>query len=113
VRPCAEQSCAPSPQNVIVTVALTSVKHAGADTLELIETLLIQLRAVDGLVERKPGVFYRRSRAFLHFHEDPTSVYADLRLTVDEDFTRMRVSTATEQAHLLRQIKRLGATSKM
>jgi len=48
------------------------VKHAGSAALEGIEDLLQQLRTVPGLVERKQGIFYRRSRAFLHFHEDPS-----------------------------------------
>ena len=31
-----------------------------------------------GLIEKKRGVFYRKSRAFLHFHEDPKGMFADL-----------------------------------
>ena len=68
--------------------------------------MLSDLRAVDDLVERKPGIFYRRSRAFLHFHEDPSGLYADVRLDVDRDFTRMRVNTRAERALLLREVRR-------
>ena len=50
-------------------------------------------------MEKKRGVFYRRSRAFLHFHEDPAGLFADVRLV--DDFERHRVSTAAEQAELL------------
>jgi hypothetical protein len=84
------------------------MKHAGGGALAEIEPLLAQLRTVDGLVERRPGIFYRRSRAFLHFHEDPSGMYADVRLAADEDFVRMRVQTGAEQARLLREVKRLG-----
>jgi hypothetical protein len=84
------------------------MKHAGAGALAEIEPLLAQLRKVDGLVERRPGIFYRRSRAFLHFHEDPGGMYADVRLAADEDFVRMRVQTGAERARLLREVKRLG-----
>src|SRR5438445_1628807 len=48
-----------------------SVKHATDHALDRLEPLLRRLRAVDGLRERKRGTFTHRSRAFLHFHEDP------------------------------------------
>jgi len=83
------------------------VKHAGESALEGIEPLLLQLRAAEGIVERSRGVFYRRSRAFLHFHEDPTGLYADLRADPDGDFDRFRVNTAAEQASLLREVRRI------
>ena len=35
--------------------------------------------SLDGLTERTPGTFYRRSRAFLHFHADPAGIFADVR----------------------------------
>jgi hypothetical protein len=73
--------------------------------LAAIEELLGKLRAVDGLVERSPGVFYRRSRAFLHFHEDGPDVYADVRLS-GADFDRMRVSTKREQLSLIGAVRR-------
>ena len=44
-------------------------------------------------------MFYRRSKAYLHFHEDPTGLFADLR--TGEKFERFRVSSAGEQSHLL------------
>ena len=57
------------------------VKHAGEAALDDLETVLGELRALGGeagLREKKRGVFYLRSRAFLHFHEDPGGFYADL-----------------------------------
>jgi hypothetical protein len=56
------------------------VKHATPVALDALEPLLVKLRAVDGLTERNRGVFYRRSQAFLHFHEDPAGFFADVRL---------------------------------
>ena len=67
------------------------MKHAGIETLEQLEPLLVRLRAIEGLVERKPGIFYLRSRAFLHFHEDPTGIYADARLD-GVDFQRFALA---------------------
>jgi hypothetical protein len=67
--------------------------------------LLAQLRGVEGLVEKSTGTFYRKSRAFVHFHEDPTGLYADVRLEADGDFTRLRVTTAAEQKRLMREVR--------
>jgi len=69
------------------------LRHITRDRLADIEPLLAQLRAVDGLVERTPGAFYVRSRAFLHFHEHGDDIYADVRLE-GTDFDRRRVTTA-------------------
>lgn len=75
------------------------MRHAGSDALDGLEPLLRDLRAVPGLLERSRGVFYRGSRAFLHFHEDPAGVYADLR-TADV-FERFPVNSDDERARLL------------
>jgi hypothetical protein len=55
------------------------------------------------LVEKRPGTFYLRSKAFIHFHEDPAGLFADVRLD-GIDFARHRVSTRREQGNLLRLI---------
>jgi len=81
------------------------MRHITADRLAGIDALLVQLRQVDGLVEKQPGVFYRRSRAFLHFHEDGDDVYADVRLSGDE-FERVRVTTKSAQRALLTTVRR-------
>ena len=85
------------------TVALP-MRHATPDDLVPIEALLRDLRSVSGLVERTPGVFYRRSRAFLHFHADPSGLFADVRLD-GEDFERIPVNSPGEQAALLGQVR--------
>jgi hypothetical protein len=76
------------------------VKHARPETLAALEPMLRQLRKDATLVERTPGCFYRKSKAFLHFHEEASGTYADVKLN-GEDFTRMRVSTSQEKARLL------------
>ena len=72
------------------------MKHASAATLLALTPLLAAARRHTALVERKPGIFYLRGRACLHFHEDPGGLCADLRVG-DGDFERLRVSTADEQ----------------
>ena len=76
------------------------MKHAGADALDRLETLLAVIRSLPGLTEKGRGVFYRGGRAFLHFHEDPKGLFADARLT-GADFDRLRVETAEERDRLL------------
>ncbi len=76
------------------------MKHAGPATLQTLAPLLARLRALPGLVERRTGCFYKGSRAFLHFHEDPSGTHADVRLD-GPDFTRLRAETAQEQDALV------------
>jgi hypothetical protein len=80
------------------------VKHAGPAALDQLEDLLARLRELEGLVERKRGLFYRKSSAFLHFHEDAAGLFADAKLD-GREFARSRVSTAAERAALLRAVK--------
>ena len=82
------------------------MRHAGRDGLDRIEPFLQQLRTLPGLVERKRGIFYRKSKAFLHFHEDPSGLHADVKLT--EDFERFRVETEEERNALLARIQEAG-----
>ena len=79
------------------------MRHAGPAALDALEPLLARLRALPGLKETARGVFYRKSRAFLHFHEDPAGLFADARLG-GEDFTRLAVSTDTDREELLRRV---------
>lgn len=81
------------------------MKHASERALRELQPLLAALRQLDPLVERTPGAFYLKSRAFLHFHEDPSGLYADVKLDL-ATFTRLRVSTQEEQAQLLQQVRR-------
>ena len=78
------------------------MKHAGPTTLARISPLLEELRSRPVLREMRPGVFYLKSRAFLHFHDDPSGVFADVRLA--GDFVRMAVTSRSQQAGLLEKI---------
>lgn len=71
------------------------MKHAGPAALDALEPLLVRLRTLPGLKEKSRGIFYLNSKAFLHFHEDPAGLFADLR--EDGDFTRYEVTSAEGQ----------------
>ncbi len=77
------------------------MKHAGAAALDRLEPLLAALRTLPALKERSRGTFYVKSRAFLHFHEDPKGLFADIRADNGKDFDRLRVETDDERAALL------------
>jgi hypothetical protein len=83
------------------------MKHASAQTLQQLSDLLDQIRQRKGLKEKKLGIFYRRSKSFLHFHDDPAGIFADL--TVGETFDRYPVNTAKERKALLAAIDRAVA----
>jgi hypothetical protein len=80
-----------------------AVRHATPETLATLADLLTRLRSIDGIVEKRPGAFSRGSRAFLHFHEDPTGYYADVRFGAE--FERVRVTTKREQQALVARIR--------
>ena len=81
------------------------MRHATAEGLDQVEPLLAQLRLVPGLVEKNRGTFYRKSRAFLHFHEDPSGLHADVRFGTE--FERVRVESDSERQALLSRIRTL------
>ena len=74
------------------------MRHATEADLDRLEPLLVRLRTIEALTERKRGLFQRRSKAYLHFHGDGDDLYADVRLT--DDFVRSRVTTPAEQEAL-------------
>jgi len=77
------------------------MKHAGAAALDQLEPLLARLRAIAGLKEKSRGVFYLKSKAFLHFHEDPAGLFADLRTEDGRDFERIQVDAASARQDLV------------
>lgn len=86
------------------------MKHASPATLAALQPLLEQLRRQPRLVERRPGTFYLKARAFLHFHEDPTGIHADVRLD-GAAFCRLDVTAAADRAALLAAVDRCLATT--
>lgn len=79
------------------------MKHAGAETLGKLQPFLKELRQYKILKERSRGIFYLKSKAFLHFHEDPSGIFVDVKLD-GKDFSRYRVTTRKEQKEVLKRI---------
>jgi len=75
------------------------VKHAGEQALDALEDVLDQIRKQKDLKERKRGVFYKGSVAFLHFHEDPSGLFADLKS--GKEWARYPVGTKSERREFL------------
>jgi hypothetical protein len=84
------------------------MKHAGDKALDALEPVLAGLRALDGLIERRRGVFYRKSSALLHFHEDPAGLFADLKRGAD--WLRFPVNTRAQAATLVREVRKVLAS---
>lgn len=81
------------------------MRHARQEALDTLEPLLAALRALPGLTEKGRGVFYRKSKSFLHFHEDPKGLFADLRIEGSGDFERIDVTDAAGRASLLAAVE--------
>lgn len=81
------------------------IRHLSGDDLDRLEELLVRLRALDGLREKKRGVFYRGSSACLHFHADGDDLLADLRGA--KDWLRYRVTTAGERRAFVADVARV------
>ena len=79
------------------------MKHAGQEALDRLEPLLAELRKRDGLKEKSRGIFYRAGRAFLHFHEDPKGMFAD----IEDD--RIQVDDAAGAAEVLARVAAVAA----
>ena len=78
------------------------MRHARDQDLDRLDDLLAELRALPGMVEKTRGVFYRKGRSFLHFHEDPKGLFADIGGGPDGgDFERIDVTEAAGRATLL------------
>jgi len=79
------------------------VRHATEEDLDRLEAVLVELRRLPCLRERKRGYFSRGSGAFLHFHEDAGDLYVDVK--TGGKFQRMRITTAREQAEFLSRVR--------
>ena len=88
------------------------MRHITRERLEELGPLLERLRRIDELTEKRPGGFSVKSRAFLHFHEDPAGLFADVRLDGSE-FTRMPVSDPAEQDALIAAVEATLASAAL
>ena len=76
------------------------MKHANEETFAQLVPLLDQIRCrVPPLKEKGTGKFYLKSSAFLHFHDDPAGIFADLK--VAGDWQRYPVNNDADYARLL------------
>lgn len=81
------------------------MRHARAAALDRLEPLLQMLRAIEPLDERSRGAFYFKSKAFLHFHEDPTGLFADIRSQPSAEFDYLKVDDDEGQATLMEIVR--------
>jgi hypothetical protein len=79
------------------------MRHANAQDVAKLAHIVAPVRALGTLREPRPGTFYRGSVAFLHFHEDSGSFYADLKQ--DGDWQRYPLRTKSDTAKLLRAVR--------
>ena len=79
------------------------MRHATEEDLDRLEPLLLELRQLPQLRERKRGSFSRGSRAFLHFHADADDLYVDVRL--EAELSRMRVTSGEDQTLFLSEVR--------
>ena len=80
--------------------------HASPEALQPLEPLLRQLRDIKGLKEVKPGIFYCRGAAFLHFHDEQGTLTVDLKKPGGSGFDRYPVGTPAAQRKLADDAKR-------
>jgi hypothetical protein len=85
------------------------MKHAGSGALDRLAEVLASLRARSRLCETRPGIFYVKGRAFLHFHEDPAGLFADLRQ--DDAWLRLPANSRAECEVLLDLVDRTLTSS--
>ena len=80
--------------------------HANESALQALLPLLRQLRDIKGLREVKPGIFYCRGAAFVHFHDEAGTLVADLKRAGGSGFDRYAVDTAPGQRKLVDDARR-------
>ena len=83
--------------------------HADENALKVLLPLLRQLREIKALHEMKPGIFYMKGSAFLHFHDTAGVVAADLKKAGGGGFDRYAVDTPAQQRKLVDDAKRRAA----
>jgi hypothetical protein len=79
--------------------------HASPEALQAVLPLLRQLRDIKTLKEKQPGIFYCRSAAFLHFHDEAGALVADLKKTSGSGFDRYPLTSPLAHRKLLDDAK--------
>ena len=80
--------------------------HADEAALKPLLPLLRQLREIKTLREMKPGIFYMKGSAFLHFHDAAGVLVADLKKAGGGGFDRYPVDTPAQQRKLVDDARR-------
>jgi hypothetical protein len=80
--------------------------YASEAELQRLLPLLRQLRDIKGLREVKPGLFYLKGTAFIHFSEEAGALVADLKKAGGSGFDRYAVDTPTAQRKLVDDARR-------
>jgi hypothetical protein len=83
------------------------MKHASDKKISTMDRQLEEIRKRTGVTEKKPGAFYRKGEALLHFHEDPKGAYADLKSA--GQWVRFRVETQAEWKKLFAELDKVMA----
>ena len=85
--------------------------HADEAALTRLLPLLRQLRSIAGLREIRPGTFYLKGSAFIHFHDEDGAFIADLKKAGGSGFDRYPVDAPPGQRKLVDDAKRRVARS--
>jgi hypothetical protein len=83
------------------------MKHATPATIDALADVLDRVRARPELKERTHGSFYRKSSGFLHFHEDPAGLFADVKGPAG--WERVQVDSQAQRRALFKRIEGLLA----
>ena len=89
------------------------MRQAAPTAIHTLAPLLAEVRRglALGVIERKPGTFYRKGAGLLHFHEDPAGFFVDLK--IDSAWHRFPVNLPEETATFLSTWRRtLAALTK-
>jgi hypothetical protein len=81
------------------------MRHATDAALDQLEDMLRAVRKNHPILrERKRGAFYKGGQGWLHFHEDPAGLFADLK--IDGAFVRFRISNKAQRDAVLRRLRK-------
>ena len=81
------------------------MKHAQENILNKFNNQIDKLRQLEKLTEKKKGIFYKKSSAFLHFHQDNNILFADLKIS--NNWLRFRTEENQEWNILLEEVNKL------
>lgn len=81
------------------------MRHAGPEAIARLAALLDRIETVRGLTMRRRGVYYAGGRACLHFHEDPSGLYADFRPPGAAAFARLKADSPADQDRIVARIE--------